>query len=85
MDTGSSDYYINRSFAEKHSLVIQNFAGEVTLAETSVCMPVFGQCFVNSDLKQPDKSVNVSQDNVTLRRSTRDRKPVDQYGMIFYV
>ena len=47
MDTGSSDCYINRSFAEKHSLVIQNFAGEVTLAETSVHMPVFGQCFVN--------------------------------------
>ena len=47
MDTGSSDCYINRSFAEKHSLAVQNFAGEVTLAETSVRMPVFGQCIVN--------------------------------------
>ena len=47
MNTGSFDCYINRNFAEKHSLVIQNFAGEVTLAETLVRMPVFGQCFVN--------------------------------------
>ena len=47
MDTGSSDYYVNRSFAEKHSLVIQNSKSEVTIAETSERMPVFGQCFVN--------------------------------------
>ena len=47
MATGSCDCYINHSSAEKLSLVIQNFAGEVTLAETSVRMPVFGQCFVN--------------------------------------
>ena len=39
----------------------------------------------DSDLKQPDKSVNLSQDNVTLRRSTRVRKPVDRYGMVPYV
>ena len=47
MDTGSSDCYINCGFAKKHSLVIQNFAGKVTLAATSVHMRVFGQCFVN--------------------------------------
>ena len=39
----------------------------------------------DSDLKQPDESVNLSQDKVTLRRSTRVRKPVDRYGMVPYV
>ena len=39
----------------------------------------------DSNLKQPDESVDVSQDNVTLRRSTRVRKPVDRYGMVPYV
>ena len=39
----------------------------------------------DSDLKQPDESDNVSQDSVTLRRSTCVRKPVDQYCMVPYV
>ena len=39
----------------------------------------------DSNQKQPDKSVNLSQDNVTLRRSTRVRKPVDRYGIVPYV
>ena len=47
MDTEHSDCYINCSFAEKYSLVIQNSAGEVTLAEASMHMHGFGKCFVN--------------------------------------
>ena len=39
----------------------------------------------DSDLKQPDKSVNLSQDNIALRRSIRVCKPVDRYGMVPYV
>ena len=39
----------------------------------------------DSNLNQPDDSVNVSLGNVTLRRSTRVRKPVDRYGTVPYV
>ena len=39
----------------------------------------------NSNWKQPDEFVNVSQDNVALQRTTRVRKPVDRYGMVPYV
>ena len=54
--------------------VIENNADQTESANSS-----------DSDLKQPDESVNLSQDNLTLRRSTRVRKPVDQYGMVPYV
>jgi len=47
MDTGSSDCYIDRRFADKHSLNIRRAVGEVTLAETSVRMPVRGQCITH--------------------------------------
>ena len=42
MDTGSSDCYMDRRFADKHSLNVRR-AVEVTLAETSVRMPIRGQ------------------------------------------
>jgi len=47
MDTGSSDCYIDRRFADKHSLNIRRAVGEVTLAETSVRMPIRGQCITH--------------------------------------
>jgi len=47
MDTGSSDCYIDRRFADKHSLNIRRAVGEVTLAETSVCMPIRGRCITH--------------------------------------
>jgi len=43
-DTGSSNCYIDRRFAEKHSFNIRRAVGEVTLAETSVRVPIRGQC-----------------------------------------
>ena len=39
----------------------------------------------DSDLKQPDESVNASLNNVTLQRPTRFGKPVDRYDMVPYV
>ena len=47
MDPGSSDCYIDRRFADKHSLSIRGAVGEVTLAETSVSMPIRGQCITH--------------------------------------
>jgi len=47
MDTESSDCYIDRRFADKHSLNIRRAVGEVTLAETSVLMPIRGQCITH--------------------------------------
>ena len=47
MDTGSFDCYIDRRFANKHSLNIRRAVGEVTLAETSVRMPIRGQCITH--------------------------------------
>jgi len=47
MGTGSSDCYIDRRFADKHSLSIRRAVGEVTLAETSVRMPIRGQCITH--------------------------------------
>ena len=44
MDTGSSDCYIDKRFAKAHTLKIYDKIGEVTLAETSVKMPIQGQC-----------------------------------------
>ena len=43
MDTGSSDCYKDKRFAERHSFEISPSLGEVTLAETSVRMPIRGQ------------------------------------------
>ena len=47
MDTGLSDCYIDRRFAGKHSLNIRRAVGEVTLAETSVRMPIRGHCITH--------------------------------------
>ena len=47
MDTGSSDCYIDRRFADKHSLDIRRAVGEVTLADTSIRMPIRGQCITH--------------------------------------
>ena len=47
MDTGSSDCYIDRRFADKHTLNLRRAVGEVTLAETSVRMPIRGQCITH--------------------------------------
>jgi len=47
MDTGSSDCCIDQRFADKHSLNIRRAVGEVTLAETSVCVPIRGQCITH--------------------------------------
>ena len=44
MDTGFSDCYIEKRFAKAHTLKIYDKIGEVTLAETSVKMPIQGQC-----------------------------------------
>ena len=44
MDTGSSDCYIDRRFANKHSFNIRRAVGEVILAETSVRIPIRSQC-----------------------------------------
>jgi len=44
MDTRPSDCYIDRRFTDKHSFNIHRAIGEVTLAETSVRMPIQGQC-----------------------------------------
>ena len=44
MDTGPSDCYIDRRFADKHSFNNRRAVGEVTLAATSVRMPIRGQC-----------------------------------------
>ena len=44
MDIGSSDCYINKRFAKAHTLKIYGNIGEMTLAETSVKMPIEGQC-----------------------------------------
>ena len=44
MDTGSSDCYIDKHFADTHCFDIKPISGEVTLAETSVRMPISGQC-----------------------------------------
>jgi len=52
MDTGSFDCYIDRRFADKQSLNIRRAVGEVTLAETSVRMPIRGQCITHILVKQ---------------------------------
>ena len=66
---------------------------ESDISKTAVPEPVF-EDNVNttdtansndSDLKPADEPDNVSHDNVTLRRSTRVRKPVDRLGMVPYV
>ena len=44
MDTGSSDCYIDKRFVKAHTLKIYHKIGDVTLAETSVKMPIQGQC-----------------------------------------
>ena len=66
---------------------------EPDISKTAVPEPVFEDNVnttetVNSndsDLKPADEPDNVSHDNVTLRRSTRVRKPVDRLGMVPYV
>ena len=66
---------------------------EPDISKTAVPEPVF-EDNVNttetansndSDLKPADEPDNVSHDNVTLRRSTRVRKPVDRFGIVPYV
>ena len=66
---------------------------EPDISKTAVPEPVF-EDNVNttetansndSDLKPADEPDNVLHDNVTLRRSTRVRKPVDRLGMVPYV
>ena len=51
MDTGSSDCFVDREFANKNSFTVQNCAGQVTLAETSVKMPILGRCLVDLRVK----------------------------------
>ena len=50
MDTGSSDCYIDKRFAKAHTLKIYDKIGEVTLAETSVKMPIQGQCIAKLNI-----------------------------------
>ena len=69
-----NDYQIEHDTSDKSTMpesVIEDNADQTESANSS-----------DSDLKQPDESVNLSQDNVTLRQSTRVRKPVDRYGMV---
>ena len=47
MGTGSSDCYIDRRFADKHFFSIRRAVVVVTLAETSVSMPIRGQCITH--------------------------------------
>ena len=79
MDAGSSDCYINRKFVEKHSLNVVNCCGSVTLAETSVRMPIRDQCLVNLQVKE-NQSRNAAF-NVLNNLST-DVKPLvdNKYG-----
>ena len=51
MDTGLSDCYSDRKFVEKNSFPVQNYMGEVTLAETLIKMPNTGRCLVNLKVK----------------------------------
>ena len=51
MGTGSLDCYIDKDFADTHCFGIKPISGEVTLAETSVRMPISGQCTATLVLK----------------------------------
>ena len=50
MDTGSSDCCIDKRFAKAHTLKIYDKIGEVALAETSVKMPIQGQCIAKLNI-----------------------------------
>ena len=56
MDTGSSDCYIDKRFAERHFFKILPALGEVTLVETSVRMLICGQCTAALTIKGNDYS-----------------------------
>jgi len=67
LDTGSSDCCTDRRFADKHSLNIRRAVGEVTLAETSVRMPIRDQCITHllvENNEYSDVTLNVL-DNIT--------------------
>ena len=56
MDTGSSDCYMDKRFAVKHSLRITETNNEVTLTETSVRMPIHVQCLAKSTVTENEYS-----------------------------
>ena len=68
MNTGSSDCYIDKRFAERHSFKSSPAVAEVTLAETSERMSIRGQCTAALTVKGNDYSdvlYNVSNNLAT--------------------
>ena len=72
MDAGSPDCYIDKWFAERHSSENSPALGEVTFVDTSVRMPIRGQCAAALNVNYSDVVFNVVNNlatNVTIGKN----------------